>query len=146
MNESGMWINCCGSQKGGIELGEDLEGVLGIEAELSDLGWKIFSGDPRLVEIWLPFNAYPHVGWGRVVSAMVVFSPVRHLWNQKRILMQDKYLVYLATSCWFHASIHVHVIHLWFGKILWILTWELSHFFGFEYRWFQFVEKDSPRP
>ena len=52
----------------------------------------------RLVEIWLPFNAHLGVGWGRFVNAMVVLSLVVNLWNQKEILMQDKYLVHLETS------------------------------------------------
>ena len=72
MNEYDIWINCCGTRKGDAELGEFLEGVLGSKVELLDLSWKIFSGDPRLAEIWLSFNAHPGVGWGRVVSAMVV--------------------------------------------------------------------------
>ena len=67
---------------------ESTEEVLGSRKETSDLGWEVFSADLRLVEFWLPFSAHPSVGWGRVVSAMVVLSPVEHLWNQKKILMQ----------------------------------------------------------
>ena len=111
-----MWINCCGVREGGAKIGGHLEGVLGSESELSDFGWKIFLGDLRLAEIWLPFNAHPGVRRGRVVSAMVVLSPVGHLWNQKRILMQDTYLVLLTTSYWFYDNIHVHMIHPWFWK------------------------------
>ena len=48
------------------------EEVLGSRRELLDIGCEVFSSDPRLTEIWLPFNAHPGVGWGRVVSAMVV--------------------------------------------------------------------------
>ena len=49
----------------------------------------------------------------------------------------------------------MHVIHLWFWKILWILTRELNHCLGLEHRYcwlpktlemFQAEEKDSPRP
>ena len=54
------------------ELGENLEEVLGSEVELLDIDWEVFLGDSRLVETWLPFNAHPGVGWGKVVSAMVV--------------------------------------------------------------------------
>ena len=75
------------------------EEVLGSRTELSDLSREVFSGDPRLTEIWLPFNAHPGVRCGRVVSVMVVLSPVRHMWNQKKILMQDKYLVHLEIFC-----------------------------------------------
>ena len=62
--------------------------VLGSRMELSDLGREVFSGDLRLIEIWLPFNAHLAVGWGRVVSTMVVQSLVKYPWNQKKILTQ----------------------------------------------------------
>ena len=79
MNEYDMWINCCGVWKGGAKLGENLEGVLGSEVEELDLNWRIFLGDMRLATIWLHFNAHPGVRRGKVVSAMVVLSPFRHL-------------------------------------------------------------------
>ena len=74
------------------------EEVLGSRTELSDLSREVFLGDPRLAEIWLPFNAHPGVRWGRFMSATVVLSPVEHLWNQNKILMQDKYLVFMENS------------------------------------------------
>ena len=48
------------------------EEVLGSRTELSDLGCEVFSGDLRLAEICIPFIAHPGVGWGRVVSAIVI--------------------------------------------------------------------------
>ena len=47
-------------------------GVLGSRTELLDLSWEVFSGDPRLAETGVPFNAHPGVQRGRVMSAMVV--------------------------------------------------------------------------
>ena len=48
------------------------EEVLCSIMELLNLGQEVFLGDPRLVEIWIPFNAHLGVGWGKVVSAIVV--------------------------------------------------------------------------
>ena len=75
------------------------------------------------------------------MSAMVVLSLVRHLWNQNKILMQDKYLVHLETSYWFYADINVHVIYPWFLKNLVNLTWELTHCLGIEHRYY-WIAKD----
>ena len=46
--------------------------VLGSRMGMSDLGREVFPGDLRLTKIWLTFNAHLGVGWGKVVSAMVV--------------------------------------------------------------------------
>ena len=143
--------------------------------ELLDLNWEVFAGDPRLAEIWLPFNAHPGKhrkgGYARgtvlqrrgtilVLGGAGLFVPwlykaKSNTYGTKEDTYANKYLVHLTTSCWFYVNIHVHVIHLWIWKILWILTQESTHFLGHEHRYcwfpktlemFQAEEKDSLRP
>ena len=72
-NESDLWIKfIVVFEKEAPKLGDHLEEVLGSRTKLLDLYWEVFSGDPRLVETEVPFNAHAGVGWGRVMSSMVV--------------------------------------------------------------------------
>ena len=53
----------------------------------------------RLIEIWLPFNAHPGVGWGQGCECHGCIKPNWIDVEPKEATYVDKYLVHWATFC-----------------------------------------------